>query len=134
MEKMERPKLGKLKPGDPVIVIKRIGGRSGSIEYPATVIKAARVWVTVKLDHRPRWDAEKRFRLDDQTDGSQHGNGFSRFVTLEQHAYDDRMATARRVLADAGIRYDHDSPFRKDHSLTFALAERVAQLMGVDAP
>lgn len=128
MEKMERPKLGTLKPGDPVIVIERIGGRGRSSEHSATVAKVARVWVTVKLDHRSGWNAEKRFRLDDQTSSGQYGYR-DRFVTPEQHAYDERMRAARKVLTDAGVRLDHYSPFSKDDAATLALAERVVEIV-----
>lgn len=131
MEKMERPKVGTLKIGDPVLI--RVPGRyvNDDVRWqPGTVMNVARVWISVCPEGWGRW---LRFRLDTQDGGTEHGSRY-RFVTPEQHAYDERMATARRVLTDAGIRYDYHSPFSRDDSLTLALAERVAQLMGVDAP
>lgn len=130
MEKMERPKVGALKIGDPVLI--RVPGRYVNDDarwQPGTVVKVGRVWIAV----RRQAGMDMRFRLDTQDDGAERSNCYH-FVTPEQRAYDDRMATAGRVLADAGIRYDRDSPFSKDLSMTLALAERVAQLMGVDAP
>lgn len=127
MEKMERPALGTLKPGDPVIVLEP--GKREWRELTATVVKVARVWITVKLDDRSGWNAEQRFRLDTQDDGSDFAYCNSRFVTPEQHEYDERMRAARQTLTDVGVLLDHHSPFKRDDAATLALAERVAQIV-----
>jgi hypothetical protein len=131
MDKMERPTCGKLKVGDPVIVVIH-AGRSRS-EYPSTVESVARVWITVRPSG---WSRTLRFRLDTQRDGSTT-NYPDHFITPEQHAYDEQMMAARRALADAGIRFNFGSPFDKNDAATLALAERVAQIVaaisGVEA-
>ncbi len=118
MEKMERPTLGTLKIGDPVIVIDPDARRAEMREFPGEVIKVGRAWVTV----RPSWGGDIRFRMSSQSVEPGYGHGGYRFVTPEQHAYDERMTAARRILSDAGIRFDFDSPFRDDDAAQIVAA------------
>jgi hypothetical protein len=125
---MERPKLGKLKPGDPVLI--RVPGRyvPDNMRWRrGTVEGVARVWIEVRPEG---WGRTQRFRLDTQDDGSGRGNRYC-FVTPEQHAYDERVRAARKTLTDAGVRLDYHSPFSRDDAAVCALAERVAQLVAL---
>lgn len=125
---MERPALGTLRPGDPVVLIDPDHHcyHPGDGTYPASVVKVARVWVTVRRDVG---GAEIKLRMDSQSQETGYGHGGYRFVTPEQRAYDERMRAARQTLTDAGVRLDYHSPFSSDDAATLALAERVAQIV-----
>lgn len=90
-----------VKVGDIVI----IGGR----EYEpreATVTKVGRAWITVGEG----WQ-EKRFRLDDQTDGSEIGYPVQ-FYTPSQWAEKQRADEASTFLREQGIEFGWTSPWR----------------------
>jgi hypothetical protein len=130
VEPIERPALGTLKVGDPVLLIEPSYRRSTDDRYiPATVVKIARVWVAIQPEPNEGYArAERRMRLDTQDDGS-NSNYRERFVTPEQRAYDERMTAARQTLTNVGIRFDYHSPFWRDDAATLALAEKVLELI-----
>lgn len=95
----QRPALGDLKPGEPVIVI---DARSREPEIRAHVVKAARVWIEIKADDSPRtW----RMRRDTQNENTGYGYGGNRFATVEQRAWDRRFAAADAYLTELGITF-----------------------------
>lgn len=112
-----RPKLGELKPGQPVVVRRSPNdGRGRKPEdrhIPAVVTKVARVWATIEgtgdSQYRP---AVWRMRLDSQDEGSQYSGMNASFATLEQHAWDETASWARAVLRDNGIDIRMNSPWR----------------------
>lgn len=77
------------------------------------VTKVARVWITVRPEgdeDRNHW-LDKRFRLDDHTDGSGIGAP-DRFYTLGEWAAREREDAADVFLRDQGIQVGYDSPWR----------------------
>jgi hypothetical protein len=75
---------------------------------PGTVAKIGRTWVTVEVEGR---SPPRRFRLDDQTDGSGYSSGES-FMTLDQHAAHQRQSEALAFLREQGVTLDFESPWR----------------------
>jgi hypothetical protein len=95
----QRPLLGDIKPGDPVIVTDP--DRNGS-KAAAHVVKAARVWIEIKADDSPRkW----RMRRDTQNENTGFGFGGHRFATTAQHAWDQRFEEAHAYLTELGIKF-----------------------------
>lgn len=74
------------------------------------IVKVARVWITVQGDdfHWQTW----RFRLDDQTDGSEFASR-SWFMTIDQYAVHQRTVEAEKLLREQGIDLRFDSPWRE---------------------
>lgn len=68
-------------------------------------------------------------RRDTQNDGGQTGYA-PRFVTPEQHAWEQRVDAARKALFDAGITVNWASDWNQDQDRFLALAAFVA---GYDA-
>jgi hypothetical protein len=95
----------KVNVGDTVIIH---NGYRNTVQrtYEATVTKVARIWITVGEGYSAR-----RFRLDDQTDGT--GEGWAkRFYTLEQWAEREKLNAAHAYLHKQGISLRSDSPWR----------------------
>jgi hypothetical protein len=99
--------------GDTVIV--RSGNRSRNRrDERYTVTKVARVWITVQREGGEgsgSWMPERRFRLDDQTDGSGYGAP-DQFYTVEQWAKSERENAALAFLREQGIMVESGSPWR----------------------
>lgn len=72
----------------------------------AVVSKVGRVWVTVGEG----WQ-ERKFRLDDQSDGSNIGYG-THFYTPDQWAEKQRSDEASTYLREQGIEIGWTSPWR----------------------
>lgn len=94
------PPLGDIKVGDEVLVQHNHGGKWEDVH--AVVTKVARVWIDV--DPVSGWlpHYSRRFRRDDQSDGS-NGNYRARLYTPEQWAEKQREAAADAFLREAGI-------------------------------
>lgn len=84
-----------VKAGDKVKIVE---GYGRSNVQDGEVIKVARVWVTIKVG---TWN-ERKFRLDDQTDGSNYGMT-PRFYTLDQWAEREARRSAQLFLREQGI-------------------------------
>lgn len=94
-----RPELGDVKPGDPVIITDP--DRRGA-QTSAHIVKASRVWIEIQADDSPRrW----RMRRDTQNENTGFGYGGHRFVTVEQHAWDQRLNQADAYLTELGIEF-----------------------------
>jgi hypothetical protein len=98
--------------GDTVIVYS--GNHSRRMQADRyTVIKVAKVWITVRYEGKEEsgaaWD--RRFRLDDHTDGAEVAP--SRFYTLTQWAKREREVEADAFLKEQGITLEYASPWRK---------------------
>ena len=82
---------------------------------PAVVVKAARVWIELKaaedVPDSKRW-MTWRMRRDTQDEATQYSGSNNRFVTLDQHAWEETRSWARAVLRDNGIDLRGDSPWR----------------------
>lgn len=127
---MPRPALGKVAVGDELLVIEASYNNSRIQKLPITAVveKAGRVWVDlVERDqvksHRRTW----RLRLDTQDTGSKYSHT-DRFVTAEQHAWEQRTKAARKVLFEAGISFNTMQSWRwdRDEDRLLALAAFVA--------
>jgi len=109
MDMNTRPPLpADLGEGSPVLLFRSSHGRGARPEpVPATVVKAARVWLTVRDDAAPANAAgnsfyELRMRRDTQrTDNGTNYNDW--FVTREQYEYDERMRAVDAVISDAKV-------------------------------
>lgn len=103
MSTRQRPDLGDIKPGDPVIVTDPDrAGRQTERQTRAHVVKASRVWIEIKADDSQRtW----RMRRDTQNENTGFGYGGHQFVTAEQHAWDQRLAEADAYLTELGIEF-----------------------------
>jgi hypothetical protein len=100
----KRPELGDLKPGDQVFIRRSSNDRRGrdraDVYYSATVEKASRVWITLTTEAGFQG---RRFRRDDQSDGSQYLGSSESFVTAEQREWDEAVREAREFLKGQGI-------------------------------
>lgn len=96
----KQPDLRDIKVGDEVIIQHNHGGKWEDVY--ATVTKIARVWIDV--DPVSGWlpHYSRRFRRDDQSDGS-NSNYRARLYTREQWAWKEREAAAGAFLKEAGI-------------------------------
>lgn len=110
-----RPELGKLEPGQRVIVRRSpndMRRRPPEDRYiPAVVVKAARVWVDLE-GTEGAWKRTWRMRRDTQDEGSQYSGSNARFLTLEQHAWQETRDWALAVLQEHGIDLRNSSPWR----------------------
>ena len=112
-----------VKVGETVKVIEYPGGRvANAVVRDATVIKVARVWISVQI-HDSLWNQEQRFRRDSQTDGSPYSLA-SRFWTLEQWAAKEKLDAALALLREQGIDIRHESPW-KDREVDLAAMLRL---------
>jgi len=102
--------------GQPVIMVD--GNHYGRMTTQrGTVVKAARVWITVQPDDNAHKWAAQRYRLDTQTDGSPYSYA-PRFYTLEQWAERERRDQAQTFLRKQGISIEYSSPWRgHEHEL-----------------
>lgn len=116
MTTSKRPELGELTVGQPVMVRRSpndMRGRKAEDRYiPATVVKVARVWVTLE-GQEPGWRTPRqwRMRLDTQDEGTQYSGMNASFLTMDQHAWTETRDWARAVLKDHGITLDMRSPW-----------------------
>lgn len=106
----KRPELGELKPGQHVMVYrspnKMRGRKQEDRAIPAVVVKANRVWIEIEtanyvpsqIGHRT-W----RMRKDTQDEGTQYSGSNARFVTLEQHEWEESQRWAIGFLRENGI-------------------------------
>jgi hypothetical protein len=92
---------------EPVVMV---SGYSRSAPTRGAVVKIGRVWIEVQPEG---WTTGRtlRFRLDNQTDGSQYPSS-QRFYTLGQWAENQRQVAASEFLSDQGIRVEHGSLWR----------------------
>jgi hypothetical protein len=106
-----RPELGELKPGQPVMVYRSpndMRGRDpGEHAIPAQVVKADRVWIGLATEGGVvrRW----RMRRDTQNEGTQYSGSNARFVTLEQHDWEETRRWALGFLQENGVDIRPDS-------------------------
>jgi hypothetical protein len=103
---MSEPKIT-VELGQQVIMIE--GSGKSQIEKRGTVTKIGRVWIEVTRDGQT-WT--QRYRLDDQTDGSNYA-ARARFRTLDQWAEQKRQIEAERFLREQGIEVGYRSPWRE---------------------
>jgi hypothetical protein len=111
-----RPPLGELTVGQQVMVARSsndMRGRKPEDRYiPAVVIKAARVWIELQragLAEKQLGYRTWRMRRDTQDEGTQYSGNNDRFLTLEQHAWEETRNWALGVLAENGIDLRHGS-------------------------
>lgn len=113
--KRTRPELGELTPGQPVMVRRSpndMRGRKPEDRYiPAVVVKAARVWVDLEGTEEI-WKRTWRMRRDTQDEGTQYSVSNARFLTLEQHAWQETRDWALAVLQEHGLTVESRSPWR----------------------
>lgn len=129
-----RPPLGKLNPGDPVIVAKRSYRQTRHID--ATITKVGRVWVEMTATHDVRSQAETwRMRLDTQYEtGGLNPRGDS-FATPEQYAWDEQRAATDRYLREQGITVESGSPwYPPEQRLRLAEILRAAETNSEETP
>jgi len=91
---------------------------------PATVVKAARVWVDLESVERDRRRPDLpartwRMRRDRQNEGSSYTGSNASFATLEQYAWDEARRWALGFLQEQGVWVDRDSRWR-DHEVELA--------------
>lgn len=114
MNTTTRPALGTLTPGQEVMVqLSHNDSRRKLPEeryVPATVRKAARMWVELERVG-DGWPREWRMRRDRQDEGSQYSGSNASFATMDQHAWDETDRWARGVLRDQGIDLRRESPW-----------------------
>ena len=112
----QRPDLGILNPGDPVVITDP--DRRQNRRTEGFVVKAARVWVTIAdgiPDDGRAYRREWRMRRDTQTENTGFGHGGRRFATVEQDDWDQELADADRYLSEQGIALRGSSPWREPH-------------------
>lgn len=132
--KKTRPALGELTPGQPVMVRRSANdmrGRKDAERYiPATVTKAARVWVDLEGMEGARkrtW----RMRRDTQDEGTQYTGSDASFLTMDQYAWTETRDWALAVLKDHGIDLRSNSPWR---GREIELADILAKVDPHDTP
>lgn len=97
--------MGKVEIGDTVIV--KI--RNDRLDRRYVVTNVARVWITVRPEGEMRAGRDRRFRLDNQTDGCP--DAMARFYTLDQWADVQRKNEAWAFLRDQGVDVRRDGPW-----------------------
>lgn len=110
MRYASRPELGELKPGQRVMVYRSSNDMRGRLPedraIPAEVVKAARVWVDLKKpgEDVATWSIYRwRMRRDTQDEGTQYSGSNARFVTIEQHEWEETRRWALGFLQENGI-------------------------------
>jgi hypothetical protein len=99
------------KEGDAVLVIPGRYGRGVREPIPATITKAARVWLTITEATASSLAREWRMRRDTQREDSAHSY-VNRFVTAEQYEAEQRAAADAQFLREQGIEVAYGSPWR----------------------
>lgn len=106
------PALGKLKPGQQVMVRRSMNDRRGRTpedQYiPAVVTKVGRVWAEMERSGGGflyRW----RMRMDTQDQGTPYSGSNANFLTMEQHAWRETLDRALAVLRLNGITLQYES-------------------------
>lgn len=112
-QRQNRPTLGKLEPGQEVVVRLPFAASRGrdwhARHVPARVAIANRVWIDlVSADGRLKW----RMRRDSQDEGSSYSQTNASFATLEQHEWDAAQHHACALIKKHGITLAYDSPWR----------------------
>ena len=111
----KRPELGTLETGQPVMVRRSpndMRGRPASQRYiPATVIKAARVWVDLE-GKDGTWKRTWRMRRDTQDQGTQYSGSNDSFLMMDQHAWTETRDWALATIHDHGLTVESRSPWR----------------------
>lgn len=109
-----RPELGTLTVGQQVMVRRSSNDmrhRKPEDRYiPAVVVKAARVWI--ELERADGLRGSWRMRRDTQDEGTQYSGSDARFLTLEQHAWQETRDWALAVLRDHRLTVQPGSPWR----------------------
>jgi hypothetical protein len=108
MTSTTRPELGELKPGQKVMVYRSPNDmRNRKPEekaIPAVIVKASRVWIEIEKPGVESWSVNRwRMRRDTQDEGTQFSGSDYRFVTLEQHEWNETRTWALGVLKDHGL-------------------------------
>jgi hypothetical protein len=108
-----RPELGELTSGQKVIVYRSSNDRRrrepDDHTIPAVVVKAARVWVELaSTENRLTW----RMRRDTQNEDTPYSGNNARFVTPEQHDWEETRRWALGYLQENGIDIRPGSPWR----------------------
>lgn len=94
------------------VVVSQHSGRAKWDRIPAKVLSKARVWVTVEEVGRtePGQPRRWKFRLDDQTDGTD-SNYKARFRTMAQQEYEVTLSAALAFLREQGLRIEGSGPW-----------------------
>ncbi len=115
MTTSEKPELGELKPGHRVMVRRSYNDmrrRSPEEQYiPATVVKAARVWIELE-GTEGNWKRTWRMRRDTQDQGTQYSGSNDSFLTMDQYAWTETRDWALAVIKDHGLTVESRSPWR----------------------
>ena len=77
------------------------------------------------------WPKTWRMRRDTQNEGSQYSGSNSRFLTMDQHAWEETQTWALAVLQDHGIDLRSNSPWR---GREIELADILAKVDPHDTP
>ena len=109
--------MGSVAQGDRVMVVRSMNDMrrrpSNECYIPATVTKAARVWLELEeVTPVGRYPRTWRMRRDTQKDGSQYPGSSERFVTMDQYRAEVAQHEARAFLSGQGITVEHSSPWR----------------------
>jgi hypothetical protein len=139
MTNTERPALGELTVGQPVMVRRSANDsrRRDPAEcyIPAVITKAARVWIEMAKPDSSEWSIYRwRMRRDTQNEATQYSGSNASFATLEQHEWDKTQAWALGLLHDQGIRVDRESPWSgREVALADLIVENMAHEIGAEA-
>jgi len=119
---MPKPELGRVSVGDTLFVIHPGHRYRSTLTARVVVTKVARVWITVEeinevSSFRETW----RLRLDTQGGGTY--NSLTRFVTEAQLLWEQRVSAAEKVLREAKVAPNFDSPWNRDEDRLIALAD-----------
>jgi hypothetical protein len=131
-----KPDLEGLAVGSDVLVVQASYHRraiKGDVQpIRATVTSKARVWIEAQqVDGDQRYRRSWRFRMDNQTDGSD-SHYADRFYTPDQYRFRQASISASDYLAGQGIRIDWDSPW-KDEARTIELARMIWTAAAIEA-
>lgn len=117
---MPRPELGELTEDQRVIVVRSPNDQRRCTPkeryIPARIVKASRVWIEMeRADLQPSQLGHRtwRMRRDTQDEATDYSGRNARFVTLEQHAWEEARRWGREVLDSNGIQLVTGSPWRE---------------------
>lgn len=127
--KSTKPELGELTPGQKVMVRRSYNDsrnrKPEDLYIPATIVKAARVWIEIRASEGSRtW----RMRRDTQDERSQYSGNDHRFLTMEQYDWEVTRTWARGVLQEYGIDLRSDSLLKGSEVKLAELISRSAEL------
>lgn len=127
-----RPKLDTLKTGDPVLIFHSpYRGKYGQ-PTEATVTKIGTRYITATETHQVR-NMARQWRMDARTQrGGSPATCTDKFVTAEQHVWEQRNDAAKAYLAEVGIEIKRDSRHTNDTSFRLTLANFLRSLRGLD--